>query len=131
VAEVSVNSKQEVKVNKVWVAGDIGSTIINPQAAENLAQGAVVDGMGALMGQEVLVQNGRVITTNFHQHPLLRLTQVPQDIEIHWNKTNNNPTGIGEPSMPPILPAIANAMFAATGKRVRALPLSKSGYKWA
>ena len=131
VAEVSVSSKNEVKVNKVWVAGDIGSTIINPQAAENMAQGAVIDGMGALMGQEILVQNGRVVTTNFHQHPLLRLTNAPSDIEVHWNKTNNNPTGIGEPSMPPILPAIANAIFTATGKRVRQLPLSKLGYKWA
>jgi len=131
VAEVSVTAQNKIKVNKVWVGGDIGSTIINPQAAENMAQGAIIDGMGALMGQEILVQNGKVMTTNFHQHPLLRLTQAPAEIEVHWNKTNNNPTGIGEPSMPPILPAIANAIFAATGKRVRQLPLKNSGFSWA
>jgi isoquinoline 1-oxidoreductase beta subunit len=131
VAEVTVTGGNKVKVNKVWVAGDIGSTIINPQAAENMAQGAVIDGMGAMMGQEILVQNGRVVTSNFLQHPLIRLANVPQEIEVHWNKTSYSPTGIGEPSMPPVLPAIANAIFAATGKRLRKLPIKNEGMSWA
>ena len=131
VAEVTVSGGNKVKVNKVWVAGDIGSTIINPQAAENMAQGAVIDGMSAMMGQEILVQNGRVVTSNFHQHPLIRLANVPAEIEVHWNKTNNSPTGIGEPSMPPVLPAISNAIFAASGKRLRKLPLKNEGMSWA
>ena len=71
------------------------------------------------------------MTTNFHQHPLLRLTQAPADIEIHWVKSTYSPTGIGEPSMPPILPAITNAIYTATGKRVRQLPLKNSGFSWA
>jgi len=68
---------------------------------------------------------------NFDTHPLLRLVNAPPAIEIAWVKTNNNPTGLGEPSMPPILPAIANAIFSATGDRVRELPFKKSGYSWA
>jgi isoquinoline 1-oxidoreductase beta subunit len=77
VADVSVTSEKKVKIHKVWVAGDIGSQIINPGAAENLAQGAVVDGISALMGYEITVDKGRVVQTNFPQHPLIRLTQSP------------------------------------------------------
>jgi isoquinoline 1-oxidoreductase beta subunit len=130
VAHVSVDNKK-VKVHKVWVAADVGSTIINPTAGENMVQGAIIDGMGALMGQEITLKNGRVEQKNFDTHPLLRLTQSPADIEIHWVKSNNPPTGLGEPSMPPILPAVANAIFAANGDRVRELPLKKLGYSWA
>jgi len=130
VAEVTVVNKK-VKVNKVWVAGDIGSTIINAGEALNLAQGAIVDGMGALMEQEITVANGKVVQSNFNDHQLIRISAAPSEIEVHWVKSNNNPTGLGEPSMPPILPAVANALFAATGDRVRTLPLKKAGYSWA
>jgi len=130
VAEVTVVNKK-VKVNKVWVAGDIGSMIINPGQALNLAQGAIVDGMGALMEQEITLDKGKVVQGNYDTHPLLRVSAAPADIEIHWVNSNNNPTGLGEPSMPPILPAVANAIFAATGDRVRTLPLKKAGYSWA
>ena len=124
VADVTVNAKK-VKVNKVWVAADIGSTVINPTAGENMVQGAIIDGMGALMGEEITLVNGRVQQKNFDTHPLARLVNAPADIEIAWVKTTNNPTGLGEPSMPPILPAVANAIYSATGDRVRDLPLRK------
>jgi isoquinoline 1-oxidoreductase beta subunit len=131
VADVSVSSEKKIKIHKVWMAGDIGMQIINPGAAENLAQGAIVDGISALMGQEITIDRGRVVQTNFDKHPLIRHTQAPPEIEIHWVKSDNPPTGLGEPSMPPVLPAVANAIASASGIRVRALPLSKSGFSFA
>jgi len=130
VAEVKVDNNK-IKINKVWVAADIGNQIINPGAAENMAQGAIIDGIGALMGQEITLEKGRVVQTNFDKHPLLRLVQSPPEIEIAWVKSDNNPTGLGEPSMPPILPAVANAIFTASGKRLRSLPLKNSGFSFA
>jgi isoquinoline 1-oxidoreductase beta subunit len=131
VADVSVSNDKKVKVNKVWCAADVGSQIINPSGADNMVQGAIIDGMGAMMGQEITLNRGRVEQKNFDTHPLLRLTQAPPAIEIHYVMTNNAPTGMGEPSMPPILPAVANAIFRANGDRVRELPLKKAGYSWA
>jgi isoquinoline 1-oxidoreductase beta subunit len=129
VAEVQVAANKKVKLNKVWVAGDIGSHIINPGAAENLAQGGIVDGISEMM-QEITLKAGRVEQANFHQHPMLRMKQTPP-IEIHFLKTNHPPTGLGEPSLPPILPAVCNAIFTATGERIRTMPMSKQGFSFA
>ena len=131
VAQVKVNDKKEIKVEKVWVVGDVGHTIINPVAAESQVCGSVIDGMSQLMAQEITLAKGRVVQENYSDHPMVRLSQAPRAIDVHFHKSDNRPTGLGEPALPPILPALANAVFAATGERVRTLPLAKSGYSWA
>ncbi|SPE17936.1 Aldehyde oxidase and xanthine dehydrogenase molybdopterin binding protein [Candidatus Sulfotelmatomonas gaucii] len=129
VVEVSVDSQNRVTVHHVWAAGDIGSQIINPAAAESLCCGGIIEGLSH-MQQEITLTNGHVDQANYHQHPMLRMRQTPA-IEIFWRKSEFPPTGLGEPALPPILPAAANAIFAATGKRIRTLPLMRSGFSFA
>lgn len=113
-----------VKVDKVWIAGDIGSQIINPLNAEHQAQGAAIDGLAqALVWQPVVQEAGAVQTVTFSDFPLLRINAKPAEIAISWVKNDYPPTGLGEPTLPPVIPAVANAIRAATGKRLRSLPL--------
>jgi len=127
VAEVSVDEKKKITLHKVTVAGDVGP-IVNLSGAENQAQGCVIDGFSTMMGLEIGFENGRVSQTNFHQYPILRINKAPPIVETHFIASDFPPTGIGEPALPPLIPAVANAIFAATGHRVRTLPLTKEGF---
>jgi len=131
VADVTVLAGKKVRVNRVWVAADIGSQIVNPLNAEAQVQSAVIDGMGQLMSWAITINKGRAMEQNFDEYEPLRIHQAPKEIHVEFVLTDNNPTGLGEPALPPVLPAIANAIFTATGDRVRTLPLATSGYSWA
>jgi isoquinoline 1-oxidoreductase beta subunit len=140
VVQATVSKAGEVKVDKVWAVGDVGSEIINPNHAEQQVQGAVLDAMAQAYGQEITFTAGKADQGNFSpattaagsaaNFPLLRIKQAPPVVEVHWKKTTFAPTGIGEPAMPPLIPALMGAIHQAMGKRVRQLPLSKVDLKW-
>jgi isoquinoline 1-oxidoreductase beta subunit len=126
VAEVSVDKDKRVKLHRMVVAGDIGP-IVNMSGAVNQCEGGVVDGFSTMLGLEITMEKGRIEQSNFHQYPILRIANHPQ-VEVHFIQSDNPPTGVGEPALPPVAPAICNAIFAASGHRVRTLPLTKEGF---
>ncbi|MGZ5199071.1 MAG: molybdopterin cofactor-binding domain-containing protein [Telluria sp.] len=131
VAEVTVSREGKLKVDRVVVVTDIGAQIVNLSGAENQVQGSVIDGLSTLMYPELNIEQGRIVQSNFHEYPLLRMPDTPPRIEVHFLKTDYPVTGLGEPAFPPLAPAVCNAIFAATGKRVRQLPLSKTDLSWS
>ncbi|HZF15998.1 MAG TPA: xanthine dehydrogenase family protein molybdopterin-binding subunit [Steroidobacteraceae bacterium] len=128
VVDASVAADGSITVHKIWVAGDVGSHIINPTGAENQAQGAALDGLAQALGQAITIEAGRAVQTNFHEFHLLRMNQAPP-VEVHFIRSTAAPTGLGEPALPPVIPALVNAIFSATGKRVRTLPIDTAALK--
>jgi isoquinoline 1-oxidoreductase beta subunit len=127
VAEVSVDADRNFTVKKITAAIDVGP-IINMSGAINQVQGSIVDGLSTMALQEITMSNGRIEQDNFHQYSVMRIAATPE-IDVHFIQSDNKPTGLGEPALPPLAPAVTNAIFAATGERIRTMPLSKVGYK--
>lgn len=131
VAEVTVSMEGKLKVDRVVVSTDIGAQIVNLSGAENQVQGSVIDGLSALMFQELNIEKGRIVQSNFGDYPLLRIADAPTRVDVHFLKTVYPVTGLGEPALPPLAPAVCNAIFAATGIRVRQLPLLRTDLSWS
>ena len=126
VAEVSVDATRNVTVHKVTVAADIGP-VLNMSGAETQGQGAVMDGLSTMQGLEVTIEDGRVQQGNFDNYPIMRIAGAPE-VDVHFIQSDFNPTGFGEPALPPLAPAVCNAIFTASGIRIRSLPLTKSNF---
>ena len=121
VAEVSVSPKGELKVHRMVVGTDCGN-VVNPDQCAAQTDGAVAMGLSALFYNEITIDKGRVVETNFHNYRILQLAQMPK-VENILAPTHDFWGGVGEPTICVIAPAVMNAIFAATGKPVRSLPL--------
>ncbi len=129
VAEVSVGKDGKVKVHRVVGAVDCGMTV-NPEIVRRQIESAIVYGLSAALYGKITFKDGRVEQSNFHDYPVLRIDEMPK-VEVHIVASGEPPGGIGEPGLPPLAPAVANAIFAATGKRVRKLPIDAGQLKQA
>ncbi|SEK67660.1 isoquinoline 1-oxidoreductase, beta subunit [Roseateles sp. YR242] len=129
VAEVSVGDDGSIRVHKVTAAVDCGQTV-NPQTIARQIEGAVVYGLSAALYGRITFKDGKVEQSNFHDYPVLRMNEMPK-VAVHIVNSLEAPGGIGEPGTPPIAPAVANAIFAATGKRLRQLPFDSDALKKA
>lgn len=125
-AEVSVDEDKNVTIHKVWVVADVGQ-IVNLSGAENQCQGSVIDAISTMANQSINIEGGQIKETNFHQYPLLRTNKRPE-IDVQFLSSDYSPTGLGEPAFPPLAAAVCNAIFAATGHRIRQLPISNEGF---
>jgi isoquinoline 1-oxidoreductase beta subunit len=126
VAEVSVNEAGKLVVHELWTAIDAG-IVINPDRVKSQMEGAGIFGMSLALHGEITAQNGAVVQGNFDTYPVVRMNEAPTAINVHIMDVDAPPGGVGEPGVPPVAPAIANAYFAATGNRIRELPLRNSG----
>ena len=126
IAEVSVDANDRVTLHKVTAVVDVGP-IINMSGAMSQVQGAIIDGCSTMAGQKITMEEGQVEQTNLDQYPVLRIGQAPE-VDVQFIQSDFDPTGLGEPALPPLAPAVANAIFAATGRRVRKMPITDAGF---
>ena len=113
---------ENIKVHRVDCAVDCGR-VLNPDQATAQMEGAVMMGMSLALYTEVTFKDGAVVNSNFHDYPVLRAPEAPPEIHVHFTNTEATPTGLGEPGVPTFAPALTNAIFAASGKRYRSLPI--------
>lgn len=121
--EVTVGARGELTIERIVAAIDCGFAV-HPNAVEAQLQGGTVDGISTALGQEITVKDGQVQQSNFHDYPLARIAQVPSLFEAHILNYDETPTGVGEIPVPPVAPALTNAIFAASGVRLRRLPIA-------
>ena len=126
VAEVSVDERGKLVVHELWIAIDAG-TVVNPDRVHSQLEGAGIFGMSLALHGELTASNGAIVEGNFDSYPMVRMRETPAKIHSHIMESDAPPGGVGEPGVPPIAPAIVNAYFAASGKRVRELPLRNAG----
>ncbi|MGC2672711.1 MAG: molybdopterin cofactor-binding domain-containing protein, partial [Candidatus Acidiferrum sp.] len=126
VVEASVDKSGEVRVHRVVCALDCG-LVINPDTVRAQMEGGIIFGLTAALKTEITLKDGRVVQGNFDDYPMLRIFESPK-IEVHIVPSGESPTGVGEPGVPPVAPALANALFAATGKRIRRLPIRATDF---
>ncbi|HEY4219033.1 MAG TPA: molybdopterin cofactor-binding domain-containing protein [Gemmatimonadaceae bacterium] len=130
VADVAVTREGELTIKKLTGVVDAG-TIINMSAAEAQVQGAMLDGISAAWFQKITIEHGAAAQANFSDYRMLRMNQVPPVVDVEFIKSSAPPTGLGEPGLPAAAPALCNAIFAATGVRVRTLPIFDASLKWS
>jgi isoquinoline 1-oxidoreductase beta subunit len=126
VVEVELDSRGQVRIPNVWTALDAG-TVVSPDNVRNQFEGAAVFATSAALFGQITATNGRIDQSNFNDYPITRMNRAPRRIDVTIVDSTAPPAGVGEPGVPPFAPALCNAIFAATGKRVRELPLSKAG----
>lgn len=133
VAEVTVSREGRVTLNKIFISHDSGveNGIINPEAVEKQILGQIAWAMSAGLIQELTVEGGRIVQSNFHNYPAIRMADFPLHVEIHEFTKGEWIAGAGEEAIPSIVPAICNAIFVATGKRIRTLPVTKHDLSWS
>jgi isoquinoline 1-oxidoreductase beta subunit len=121
VAEVAMDANGKPRVHRIVAAVDCGRTV-NPDVIHRQVEGAIAYGLSAALYGKITFKNGRVEQSNFNDYPMLRVDEMPR-VEVHIVQSTEAPGGIGEPGLPPATPAVINAIFAATGKRIRTLPI--------
>jgi isoquinoline 1-oxidoreductase beta subunit len=126
VAHVKVDKAGKIQVKELWYAVDAG-LVVNPDRVTAQMEGAGIFGLSLALFGEITAKDGAIVQDNYHNYPVMRMNEAPNAINVHIMEVNAPPGGVGEPGVPPVAPAIVNAYFAATGKRIRELPLRKAG----